>query len=675
MREKKGIIISCVLCVAIMSVVLGIYYCMLEEKKSIHIAENSDQIELFVDFPSETEKINIWQSGEGDYYFFLPAGAADRRITFGNLGESGRISLDGREFDSRDDLRAFLDDSLSTGEASKLVLKTDGGKEQEPIRVNFLRSENIPAMFIDTESGTLDNILAEKGTKEAASLRIWDSGGDNCYNDSIEYIRGRGNSTWLDYEKKPYQIKLNKKESLLDMPAAKRWILLANMLDSTLMKNDIIFRYAEAHTEVPSIEGRFVDFYINGDYVGNYYLCEKIEVDSNRLDITDLEKETEKVNRKNNYEESALYMSEDGCIKATMGLENPADITGGYLLEHISEEKYGRITNAFRTKGGHCYSIDSPSPATVEQAEYICGLLNETEEALGQEDWVNPVTGKHVSEYLNLDSWASKYVMEAVFLDLDTVSGGSMYLYKERDSVDPRIYSGPMWDYDRALGSYGIRAFSLDDPRQEQACGLYADRLASMPEVRELICRKFEEDMIPYIENSARADIYETEQQIEASAEMNLVRWGKLGDYYSDRTDSVEYLSFFLREREDYLRGVWLGETDYCTVTFLGAGGNVYKTYKIKRGESLGNVPVISSQTAVFAGWYVQGENIECIPQIPVLEDVTYESRWIGIDVIMQNGLNMADMDVSQLDPEIFEGAADFIREKQEQDSALQAAP
>lgn len=672
MSQKRGIIVSGVICILIMAVVAAICFYMREEKAPVQAAEDSSQIELFVEFSSGTERIGSWQDEEGNYIFFLPSGAADCRVTFGNLGETDSVCLGGTVFGRQDDLRSFLDERLSSEQEEALVLKK-GGMEREPITVRFMQSENIPAMFIDTESGTLDQILAEKGVKEAASMRLWDSGGDECYSDSIEYIKGRGNSTWLDYDKKPYQIKLHKKAGLLDMPKAKRWILLANILDDTLMKNEIVFRYAEEYTAVPSIEGEFVDLYINGDYSGNYYLCEKIEVSNNRLDITDLEKETEKVNRKNKYEEATLYVSEDGCIKATRGLDNPADITGGYLLEAIPSAEYEEASNAFRTDRGHCYMIESPSPATVEQAEYICGLFNEMEEALEQEDGIHPKTGKHFSEYLDLDSWASKYVMEVVFHDPDAIEG-SMYFYKDCDSVDPLIYSGPMWDYDRTMGSYGVRVYWLDDPRQVRKCSVYGEQLMAIPEVAELVYQKFKEDMVPYIENRVQADIFELDEEIKASAEMDLIRWSRQYGYYTGRDAAVDYLTSFLEEKSEYLQNIWLGEDDYCTVTFLNEAGNICETYHVRKGEYIA-APSVSSDTSIFAGWYVQEEGIPYEAGLPVLEDVTYESRWIDIASVLQGEFNLQGIDPSQVDPEIFEQMADVVRGMQANNTAAPAQP
>lgn len=661
MNQRRGLLVSGLVCLVIVALVIGICCLQMDGAEPVQVAENCEELKLYIHFSSGAEKINIWRNEEGIYYFFLPSGAEDCRLTFGNLGEDSSVRLGEEAFGAKDDLRDFLND-MSTKETLELSMETEGHR-QPPIQVGFLRSANIAAMFIDTDSGSLEAIHGDKEAREAASMRMVDSAGNRCYTGDMEYIKTRGNSTWV-FEKKAYQIKLFKEAGLLNMPAAKKWILLANVIDDTLMKNEIVYRYAERYSTVPTINGQYVDLYINGDYLGNYYLCEKIEVGQNRLKLTSLEAATKAVNSSGNYENASLYVSDDGRIRATRGLNNPVDITGGYLLEHIPSWEFEEEENAFQTSMGQCYSIISPSPATVEQAEYICGLFDEMETAMTQEDGVNPLTGKHFSEYLDIDSWAAKYVMEESFHDPDATAA-SMYLYKDCDSVDPLIYSGPMWDYDRALGSYGMNMYNIDSAKQIGNYGLYVAQLMCFDEVASLVYEKFQEEMAPYVENRARADIYELNQQIQASAKMDLVRWNQIHGYYVDRNASVDYLTRFLEEKTEYLRDVWLGDGDYCTVTFLDYYGNVYKSYKVKRGECFSEIPAISSYVAVFSGWYVQGQNIPYISGLPILADVTYESQWIGIDVILQNGLNDLDVDLSQIDPETLENMAEMLRQMQ----------
>lgn len=662
MKQKKGIVISCLACALIIAAVIGA--CLLLEKESgtVQTAENCEQLQLFINFSHGIEKTNIWKSEEDIYYFFLPSGAEDRSLTFGNLGDAGGIVMSGETFGAKDDVGPFVA-SQPSGQIMEAAVDF-GGMQSEVIRLAFLKSENIPAMFIDTASGSVESLYDEdKKVKEAASMRLVDDAGKKCYAGDMEYIRPRGNSSWY-FPKKSFQIKLIDDVGLLSMQSAKKWILLSNYMDDSLLKNEIVFRYAENYSTVPSIDGRFVDLYMNGDYLGNYYLCEKVEVGANRLDLTDLEAATEAVNPDSNYSEASLYVSGDGRIKATQGLTNPADITGGYLVECIPNDKYEKADNAFQTINRECYDIISPCPATVEQAEYICGIFDEMETAMAQEDGINPATGRHFSEYLDLDSWTSKYVMEEVFHNPDAAFA-SMYFYKERDSVDPLIHSGPMWDYDRAIGSQGYHAYYLDDPRQVGKFGIYVRQLMRFDEVSSMVYEKLKNQLAPYVENLARADIYKLNQLIRASAEMDTVRWGNVAGYYVDRNASVEYLDYFLKAKTKYLQDVWLGGENYCLVSFVDYEGNICATYRVRKGECLPESPVVSSYVAVFAGWYVQGEDIPYICGMPVLEDVTYESRWLDIDLILQNGINILNADVTQVDPDILQNMADVLREMQ----------
>ena len=86
-------------------------------------------------------------------------------------------------------------------------------------------------------------------------------------------IRGRGNSTWEWYPKKPYRIKLDKKASLLGLDEDKDWVLLANYRDPT-------------HLIMPfTNHSRYVEVTLNGDYKGLYQLTEQVEQGKNRVNI------------------------------------------------------------------------------------------------------------------------------------------------------------------------------------------------------------------------------------------------------------------------------------------------------------------------------------------------------------------------------------------------------
>ena len=99
------------------------------------------------------------------------------------------------------------------------------------------------------------------------------------------------------------------------------------------------------------------------------------------------------------------------------------------------------------------FVLKNPIHASVEEIEYISSYMQEIEDAIMATDGINPTTGKHYSEYIDIDSWADKYIVE----EISRNNGGgatSSYFYKPSDSVSKKVYGGPVWDYDKAYGNF-----------------------------------------------------------------------------------------------------------------------------------------------------------------------------------------------------------------------------
>lgn len=113
---------------------------------------------------------------------------------------------------------------------------------------------------------------------------------------TLSSIKGRGNSTWGNGVKKPYQISLSSKADLIGTDApAKKWILLANSADATLLHSSVAFNLA-AELGLATVDVRPIDLYYDGEYRGSYLLAEKIEIKPGRVDIFDLEEAIENAN-------------------------------------------------------------------------------------------------------------------------------------------------------------------------------------------------------------------------------------------------------------------------------------------------------------------------------------------------------------------------------------------
>jgi len=144
---------------------------------------------------------------------------------------------------------------------------------------------DVAKMTIDTENG------AEIDGKTKADYRKCNIHIDSR-NDSWNYsgtgkIRGRGNSSWAWYPKKPYRLKLDKKAEILGLGKNKDWVLLANYRDPTDLMNTFVFNWGEAVGLPCTNHTRYVEITLNGEYIGLYQLTEQVEVAKTRVNIDD----------------------------------------------------------------------------------------------------------------------------------------------------------------------------------------------------------------------------------------------------------------------------------------------------------------------------------------------------------------------------------------------------
>jgi hypothetical protein len=128
-------------------------------------------------------------------------------------------------------------------------------------------------------------------TNNPGTITVYDKDGKVTLETATAMTRLRGNTS-QDYPKKPFAVKLADDAEILGMKAHKRWVLLANWKDKSLIRNHIAFGIAQKFTETFSdstpwqVHGQFVEVVYNGVHIGNYYLCEQIKDGENRLNIT-----------------------------------------------------------------------------------------------------------------------------------------------------------------------------------------------------------------------------------------------------------------------------------------------------------------------------------------------------------------------------------------------------
>lgn len=99
-------------------------------------------------------------------------------------------------------------------------------------------------------------------------------------------IKVRGNTTALYWmQKKPFTIKFSSKKNVLGMGSGKKWALIANLFDPTLLRNYVAFDTAQKMGIEYTSNQRFVELWLDGSYRGCYTLYEPVQQGVDRVDI------------------------------------------------------------------------------------------------------------------------------------------------------------------------------------------------------------------------------------------------------------------------------------------------------------------------------------------------------------------------------------------------------
>ena len=356
-------------------------------------------------------------------------------------------------------------------------------------------------------------------------------------------------------EKKPYQIKLDKKTDLLETGdkanKSKTWVLLANAYDGTSMRDAAAYSLASALGTRAPIEFRAVDLYYDGQYRGAYMLCEKVQINSGRVDINNLEDANDAVNGGVNYQLVEGANSYGNRMKYAEGLKNPSDITGGYLIE-FDQERYVNEDSWFSvdTGSGVLYFVcKSPEVLTKDEAEYLSDRFQEFFDAV-RNGGVNPNTGKTTADYCDIDSLARLYWLNEITKCVDGLNYSSTYFYKNSDtSGDSRFVFGPAWDFDLAMGN-ALTSQSSDNLLSPEGWRtkntLLGSRLLKDPSIRSAV-NAMKQEVLDEARACINGDEYLSyESSVATSVNMESMLWGV-------SSESPESVRQWLNSRIDWL--------------------------------------------------------------------------------------------------------------------------
>ena len=536
-------------------------------------------------YGNSDETISLWKNANNDMYAFLPAGIDLSQAKL-HLNEDSPVYIDGERLEEAADCSPYI-----LNQAHELEYKRWGRICRT--NITFLQAESVAAMYIDTASGTMEYIHAQKGNEESGSMRLYLADGTLDCSGEVASINGRGNYSWDNFEKKPYSLCLAEPLNLLNMGAAQKWILLSNGDDPSNMRNKIVFDFAKTMKLAYSPESCWVDLYLNSEYMGLYLLSERNEVHTERVNINEnnsflvsLEREDRLLFQNYPYIETKL--------KQALRIHHPSDITKDIVK--LLQEKWQSVENALVTENG----IDS-------------------------------LTEKQWSDLIDVNSWIKKYLIEEIFCSGDSCFI-SQFFYAEDIFSDSKIYAGPVWDFDHSIGS--AAAWQLKNPT-----GFYANRLHvkngfETPWFYNLYQKKefYEElttlytcDFLPQIEYIIDTQIYQYVFAIDASSSMNQIRWNIEQDIFSE----AEYMKTYLSERTAFLSKAWIERASFYQVRLDQGFGAFYGYFAVESGQCLSETPVLEdSETMRFVGWYREDTNEPFDCSQPIYEDVKIYAKW-----------------------------------------------
>lgn len=549
---------------------------MFDQRRMIQFVVNEDGFAVTLEIDNKAVPIYPWYDQEkGLYYFFLPACTLDRKLYFDNV-DNGNIMINNSTMGRMKHL------IWEQGEIYTFEINGDN------YQITFMKSEKIPAFFMETDSGNMDYVHADKHNEEKGSLMVVDADRALQYQGVLDKIKMRGNTTVLQ-DKKPYGIELAKPTALCGMDSGRNWKLLALYFEYDKIHTKLIFDMAREIGLTYTPDSTWVDLYCNGEYQGLYLLTQSV----------------------------------------TANLDND----DGYLIEKTNKFQVEADEVSFSTDKEYLFKMKKPAYISAGQTEELAGYIQEIETLL--------VTGdKRYREYIDIDSLAKQFLIDKIVQEGDAMGLSTFFYIK-----DGIVYAGPLWDYDRAMGGrYPDYETPIEGPPNWMAewyMALYQDE--------DFFCAMQEtyRELLPYFKRLLQEDIDKYVETVGASVAMDNVLMAtyttsvETSDLrsYTEYESYIRYLKYFLANRLNYLNRLW-GISDwgfeipistgaYHRVTFQLPDGTVMETREVMDGLCIDELPKLDETE--YIGWHFLcregGVDKLYSSKIPIYEDMVLYAK------------------------------------------------
>ena len=443
---------------------------------------------------------------------------------------------------------------------------------------------NLPIVNINT-GGTP---VTSKVTDVPGTITITSADGQTSYlpnssdSDNTGTFHVHGNST-SEMPKLAYNVKLNTSLDLLTAMGmkcpyvtssnkavcdkSKSYILLANYDDKTLLRDwaaswlanaiPLGNGYLTSPAGSPTPSGTstlmpwaphsfFVELYLNGVYEGNYQLIEKVNVDSHRVNITEL-----------------------------TDSDTSGDLSGGYLME--IDRSQGEDFNFITPQKVYVGMVDPDFiPEVPEQTSYIQTYVDNAEAALYGPKFTDPTLGWRA--YFDEAAAVNFYIVNDLMANQDGAAfNSSDYFYIAADN--PLIYMGPVWDFDISSGNVNYSASVNPTIPRMQADAPWYVQLFKDPSFKADVAKQWNTLKTNGFFTNWLAAVNQEASALEQSQANNFGRWPMqgikvwpnaiaVGSYDGE----VTYFNNFINLRVGYLDAIFNNKAQTFTALTAPAG-------------------------------------------------------------------------------------------------------
>lgn len=558
---------------------------------------------LYAHAQSNSESTQAWQEWEslwgpnssvGIRYFFLPPTASDSEVELYNSFDNSVI-INGVEI--KPHTSAIV--SYTIGERTTALVENSSTSAY----VEFYKSDSEVSLYINDTTGVYTDsngntvetdfysfITANKeNAVNGAQCTIIDDSGIN--DTTLKKIKGRGNSTWRDSNKKPFNINFDSKTSIGGI-SSKKFSLLANAKDGTLLRNRVMYDFADEVGSLYSPDSRSVDLYINGVYKGAYQITQKVELGKNSL--VSLKDESDVLTENFNFliEVDIWNYAGDVYFESDRGIHvvcKSPDLEGYDGIDEMLNAQYNFIKSKYQQLEDALYS------GNMSDLEAIC----------------------------DVDSLARAYLLQEFSKNCD---GGMTSCFFTYVAADGKFIADPIWDCDSGLGNvnctrqnatntaytegWAIKTAQYDKTKMTNILGQgfsVEGTTANGETFEEVVKRLWNDDFIPAIavlkgESSAKGTRLKSVEEYRNispnSSYLNYYMWKYQwfpyfeslgGSYSSDLDGQINYMYDWLVKREKWMTStinniIEVPEDNYY-LTGVGFGGWGAKKYMLTKAD------------------------------------------------------------------------------------------